>query len=286
MSAQIPQKFGSMPRRLRLGMVGGGAGLIGEVHANGARLSNRWELVAGALSSNAERAKAAGKAWFLAADRCYESYQEMARAEAQRADGIDAVAIVTPNHLHAPVALEFMARGIDVISDKPVTARLDELGPLVAAQEKSKVFFGITYAYASHPMLRQAREMVRAGELGDLRQIHVEYFQDWAIDLTDQAEEIPWRLDPAQTGSSFTVADIGTHAEHLACFASGLQIEALRADFHVTGAAKSLEDTAFMQLRFEGGVPGTLMVSQAMAGSQCGLRLRLCGSKASLDWCQ
>ena len=125
MSAQIPQKFGSMPRRLRLGMVGGGAGLIGEVHANGARLSNRWELVAGALSSNAERAKAAGKAWFLAADRCYESYQEMARAEAQRADGIDAVAIVTPNHLHAPVALEFMARGIDVISDKPVTARLD-----------------------------------------------------------------------------------------------------------------------------------------------------------------
>ena len=286
MSAQIPRKFGSMPRRLRLGMVGGGAGLIGEVHANGARLSNRWELVAGALSSNSERAKAAGKAWFLAADRCYESYQEMARAEAQRADGIDAVAIVTPNHLHAPVALEFMARGIDVISDKPVTARLDELGPLVAAQEKSKVFFGITYAYASHPMLRQAREMVWAGELGDLRQIHVEYFQDWAIDLTDQADEIPWRLDPAQTGSSFTVADIGTHAEHLACFASGLQIEALRADFHVTGAAKSLEDTAFMQLRFEGGVPGTLMVSQAMAGSQCGLRLRLCGSKASLDWCQ
>jgi len=283
----LKQDFPTPSRRLRLGFVGGGQGaLIGQVHANGARLSNRWDIVAGALSSNSERAKASGKAWLLADDRVYSDYLEMARAEAAREDGIEAVSIVTPNHLHAPIAKAFMDVGIDVISDKPLTTTLEEALSLAKAQDDSGVVFGVTYAYSAHVMVRQAQAMVRGGDLGDIRQIHVEYFQDWAMDITDQGDNAPWRLNVAQNGPSFTVGDIGTHAEHLARFVSGLRIEALRADFHVTGQPKALEDTAFMQLRFEGGVPGTLMVSQTMAGSQCGLRLRVCGTKASLEWHQ
>ena len=283
----LKQDFPTPSRRLRLGFVGGGQGaLIGQVHANGARLSNRWDIVAGALSSNSERAKASGKAWLLADDRVYSDYLEMARAEAAREDGIEAVSIVTPNHLHAPIAKAFMDVGIDVISDKPLTTTLEEALSLAKAQDDSGVVFGVTYAYSAHVMVRQAQAMVRCGDLGDIRQIHVEYFQDWAMDITDQGDDAPWRLNVAQNGPSFTVGDIGTHAEHLARFVSGLRIEALRADFHVTGQPKALEDTAFMQLRFEGGVPGTLMVSQTMAGSQCGLRLRVCGTKASLEWHQ
>ena len=210
----------------------------------------------------------------------------MARGEAAREDGIEAVSIVTPNHLHAPIAKAFMDVGIDVISDKPLTTTLEEALSLAKAQDDSGVVFGVTYAYSAHVMVRQAQAMVRGGDLGDIRQIHVEYFQDWAMDITDQGDNAPWRLNVAQNGPSFTVGDIGTHAEHLARFVSGLRIEAVRADFHVTGQPKALEDTAFMQLRFEGGVPGTLMVSQTMAGSQCGLRLRVCGTKASLEWHQ
>lgn len=274
-------------RRLRLGVVGGGhAGSIGEVHANGARLSNRWEVVAGALSSDPERARDAGRRWLLEDGRSYSDYRQMARSEAARADGIEAVAIVTPNHLHAPAALAFMEHGVDIILDKPIAAASGEVPALVAAQRKSGVVFGVTYAYASHAMVRQAREMVRAGEIGDVRQVHVEYFQEWAIDVTDRGQEVPWRLDAASGAASFTVADIGTHAEHLARFVTGLDIEAVNAEFHVTGAPKALEDTAFMQLRLTGGVPGTLLTSQAMAGAQCGLRIRVAGTRASLEWVQ
>ncbi|MCO4836731.1 MAG: Gfo/Idh/MocA family oxidoreductase [Oceanospirillaceae bacterium] len=284
---QIKQDFPPASRRLRLGFVGGGQGaLIGEVHANGARLSNRWDIVAGALSSNPQRAQASGKAWMLDDDRIYSDYQDMAQKEAARADGIEAVSIVTPNHLHAPIAKAFMDVGIDIISDKPLTTSLEEAQSLAKAQARSGVVFGVTYAYSAHIMVRQAQAMVRRGDLGDIRQIHVEYFQDWAMNVTDQGENAPWRLDVAKNGPSFTVGDIGTHAEHLARFVSGLSIEAVRADFHVTGKPKALEDTAFMQLSFAGDVPGTLMVSQAMAGSQCGLRLRVCGTKASLEWHQ
>ncbi len=280
-------EFPPPSRRLRLGFVGGGHGaLIGGVHANGARLSNRWDIVAGALSSSPERAHASGKAWMLADDRIYTDYREMARAEAAREDGIDAVTIATPNYLHSPIAKAFMAAGIDVISDKPLTTTLDDALDLVRLQRETGVIFAVTYAYASHVMVRQAREMVHQGDLGEIRQIHVEYFQDWAMEITDQGDAAPWRMDTSKSGPSFTVGDIGTHAEHLARFVSGLELEAVRANFHVTGAPKSLEDTAFILLRFEGNVPGTLMVSQTMAGSQCGLRIRICGSKASLEWNQ
>jgi predicted dehydrogenase len=274
-------------RPLRLGFVGGGQGaLIGEVHANGARLSNRWTIVAGALSSDPERARQSGAEWMLAPDRVYTDFREMAAREAARPDGIDAVAIATPNHLHHPVAAAFMDAGIDIISDKPLTTNLGDALDLVRRQKESGLVFAVTYAYASHVMVRQAREMIRSGMLGDIRQVHVEYFQEWALGLTDEGGGAPWRLDPVKVGPAFTVGDIGTHAFHLACFATGLQAERVRAQFHVSGKPKALEDTAFMHLEFEGGVPGTLMVSQAAAGTQCGLRLRVFGTLAGLEWDQ
>lgn len=274
-------------RPLRLGFVGGGRGaLIGEVHANGARLSNRWAIVAGALSSDPERARQSGVEWMLPPDRVYTDFREMAAREAARDDGIDAVAIATPNHLHHAVATAFMDAGIDIISDKPLTTNLADALDLVRRQKESGLVFAVTYAYASHVMVRQAREMIRSGMLGDIRQVHVEYFQEWALGLTDAGGGAPWRLDPAKVGPAFTVGDIGTHAFHLACFATGLHAERVRAQFHVSGRPKALEDTAFMHLAFEGGVPGTLMVSQAAAGTQCGLRLRVFGTLAGLEWNQ
>jgi predicted dehydrogenase len=218
--------------------------------------------------------------------RTYTDYRDMAAAEAARDDGIDAVAIVTPNHLHAPVARAFMDAGIDVICDKPVAATLPDALDLRQRRADSGLVFGVTYPYASHVMARQMREMVRDGAVGEIRQVHVEYFQEWAIEVVAAGASGPWRLDPARSGPAFTVADIGTHAEHLVRFVTGRPIEALRAEFHVTGSPKPMEDTAFMHLRLAGGVPGTLMVSQALAGSHCALRLRVCGTKATLDWDQ
>jgi predicted dehydrogenase len=285
-TASIP-RFPPPSRLLRLGFVGGGEGaLIGEVHANGARLSNRWQIVAGALSSDPERARRSAAAWMLAPDRAYADFREMAARETARPDGIDAVVIATPNHLHHAVAAAFMDAGIDIISDKPLTTNLDDALDLVRRQRESGLVFGVTYAYASHVMVRQIREMIRAGMLGEIRQIHVEYFQEWAIDLTDEEGKRPWRLDPAKVGNAFSVGDIGTHAAHLASFATAKDIEEVRALFHVSGKPKALEDTAFMHLRFEGGTPGTLMVSQAAAGTQCGLRLRVFGTQAGLEWNQ
>jgi predicted dehydrogenase len=278
-------RFPAPSRLLRLGFVGGGEGaLIGEVHANGARLSNRWQIVAGALSSDSERAQRSGKKWMLSPDRIYTDFREMAAAEAKRGDGIDAVCIATPNHLHHPVAAAFLDHGVDVISDKPLTTNLADALDLVRRQRETGLVFGVTYAFAAHVMARQAREMIRAGMLGQIRQVHVEYFQEWAIDVTDKDATKPWRLDPARVGPAFTVFDIGPHAQHLASFVTGLELNEVRAMFAVSGKPKELEDTAFMHLRFAGEIPGTLMVSQAAAGTQCGLRLRVFGTKAGLEW--
>ena len=273
-------------RRLRLGMVGGGRGaFIGEVHANGARLSNRFDIVAGALSSDPERARASAAEWMIAPDRAYTDYRDMAVAEARRSDGIEAVAITTPNSSHHGVAAAFMAEGIDVICDKPLTSALPDALDLVRRQKETGLVFAVTYVYSAHAMVRQMREMVSAGAVGRIRQIHVEYFQEWALKRPATVSPgAAWRMDPARSGPAFTTGDIGTHAHHLAAFVTGLELEKVRADFHVAGYDKPLEDTAFVHLRFAGGVPGTMMVSQAAAGTHCGLRLRVFGEEGLLDW--
>lgn len=278
----------SKGRKLRLGVVGGGAGaFIGQVHARGARLSDRWEIVAGALSSRAQVAQSSGRDWGLAPDRTYSDWREMALSEAARRDGIDAVAITVPNHLHYPVAMAFMEAGIDVISDKPLVNTLDEARGLIAKQRETGLFFGVTYSFAAHAMVRQARQMVREGAIGRVTQIHVEYFQELALLPAEAAwSGTPWRQDPAKVGGAATTADIGTHAHHLAEFVSGLRMTRLRAEFHRLGAEQPLEDTAFVTCRFEGDVPGTIVVSQAMAGASCALRIRVSGSDGTLEWDQ
>lgn len=281
-------KFPPARRRLRLGIVGGGQGsFIGKVHARGARLSNRWEVVAGALSSRPEIALQSGREWLLDDDRIYSDYHEMAVREAKREDGIDAVAITTPNRTHYDIACAFMEKGINVISDKPLTTTLSDALDLVRRQKETGLVFGVTYAYAANAMVRQARAMIRQGLLGELRQIHVEYFQEWAMVPPDQAGPgAIWRVNPDLVGRAFTTGDIGTHCHHLGTFVSGLPMDCVRAEFHTLGPPKQLEDTAFMHVRYDGGVPGTIMISQVAAGTHCGFRIRIFGDQASIEWDQ
>jgi predicted dehydrogenase len=280
--------FPAAGRRLRLGVVGGGRGaFIGEVHALGAKLSNRWDVVAGALSSDPEIARRSGEDWLLPPDRVYGSFQEMAEREAARPDGIDAVAITTPNFNHYAICVAFMDRGIDIICDKPLTTSLADALDLVRRQRQTGLVFGVTHGFAAHAMVRQAREMVKAGELGPIRQVHVEFVQDWAmLPPAPEAKGARWRIDPAKSGPVFTTGDVGTHAHHLACFVTGMEMTRLRAELHVCGAPKPLDDTAFMMVRYEDEVPGTLWVSQAASGNDGALRLRVYGEKAGLEWDQ
>ena len=222
-----------VPRRIRLGMVGGGQGaFIGAVHRIAARMDDRYELVAGALSANPERARASAAELHIAPERAYSDYRAMAQVESQRPDGIDAVSIVTPNHLHAPIALAFLEAGIHVICDKPLSSTLSDAQALVAAVRASHCLFALTHNYSGYPMVRQARAMVAAGDLGDIRLVHAEYVQDWLstpLEASGQ-KQAAWRVDPAQAGAGGSLGDIGTHAEHLARFISGQQVQEVCAD--------------------------------------------------------
>jgi predicted dehydrogenase len=275
--------------RIRLGMVGGGQGaFIGAVHRLAARMDDQYVLVAGALASEAARAKASGKELSLDPDRIYTDYRTMAKAEAARDDGIEAVAIVTPNHLHFPVAKAFMEAGIHVICDKPLVNTSKEAKALLALQNRTKVIFALTHNYSGYPMIRQARDMVRRGEVGAIRVIQAEYPQDW---LTTNLEatghkQAAWRTDPSQSGAGGSVGDIGTHAYQLACFVSGLALDELAADLSSFVEGRVLDDNANILLRFKGGARGMLWASQVAPGNENGLKLRVYGTKAGLEWTQ
>jgi predicted dehydrogenase len=275
------------PRQLRLGIVGGGGGgFIGPVHAIAARMDNRYRLVAGALSSRPEVARESGAAWFLPPDRSYADFREMARAEAARPDGAEVVAITTPNHSHHAIARAFLDAGIHVICDKPLTTTLDDALDLEARAAQTGLGFYVTHAFAAYPMVRQARAMIAAGQLGQVNAVHVEFLGDW---LTVPPGEEPvegWRTDPARSGPGGAIADIGTHAFHLARFVSGLEATALAADLRSTHPLRRLDDTAHLLLKFDGGATGTLIVSQAAPGNPCGLRIRVYGAAGGLEWRQ
>ncbi|MDT3378440.1 Gfo/Idh/MocA family oxidoreductase [Labrys neptuniae] len=275
-------------RRLRLGFVGGGrGGQVGAWHAAGARLSNRWDIVAGALSADPATARASGRDWFLADDRIYDDYRTMAQHEAARPDGIDAVSICTPNHTHYDIARAFLEAGVNVICDKPLTTSLDEAKALMTLERDTGLVFGVTYAFAFHAMVRQARHMILAGRIGRVRQVHVEYFQEWScLEEKPAGGELPWRQDPARVGRASAISDIGTHAFHLASYVTAEPIVELRADLHVCGPARGLEDTAFINIRLAGGAPGTLLVTQVAPGNYCALRLRVYGERGGIEWDQ
>jgi len=275
---------------IRLGMVGGGKdAFIGGVHRIAARIDGQFALVAGALSSTPAKARESGQALGLAADRCYGSYEEMARAEAARPDGIQAVSIVTPNHMHAGPAMAFLKRGIHVICDKPLTATMEQADELAAAIRAAKALFILTHNYTGYPMIRQARGMVAAGDLGKLRVVQVEYPQDWltdAVETTGTNKQAEWRTDPARSGAGGSIGDIGTHAHNLACFVTGLQVETLAADLQSFVPGRRVDDNAHILLRFAGGARGMLWSSQVAPGNENGLRLRVYGEKGGLEWAQ
>lgn len=275
--------FPRLNRRLRLGVVGGGR--ISVTQAQAARMTGLWDVVAGALSSDPETAKMRGKDWYMAPDRCYASFEEMAAAESARSDGVDAVMVTTPNHMHFPAAKAFLEAGIAVLCDKPLTNGQKEADTLVDLVSRSEQVFGVSYVMSCFPMVRQAREIVAAGTLGKINQIHVEFMQDWMVpDDVAEAPHVRWRLDPAKSGLTSCTGDIGTHAAHLAQFVSGLAMTNLRAEMHVCGAPKALEDTVFMATRYSGRVPGTLMATRLASGNRGGLRLRIFGSLGGLEW--
>ena len=277
------------PRRIRLGMVGGGRGaFIGGVHRMAARLDDRYELVAGALSSDAARAAASAAELHIAPQRSYADYADMARREAAREDGIDVVAIVTPNHLHGRIASAFLDAGIDVICDKPMTTTLAEALALVAKVRDTQRLFALTHNYSGYPMVRQAREMVAAGELGELRVIQAEYPQDWlSTDLeTTGQKQASWRVDPVQAGAGGSLGDIGSHAEHLARFISGLELAQVSADLKTFIPGRRLDDNCHVLLRYTNGARGMLWSSQVAPGNENALRVRVYGSKAGLAFSQ
>ena len=246
-----------MPDRIRLGMVGGGKdAFIGAVHRIASRIDDHFELVAGALSSTPEKSRASGEA--LSIPRVYDAFKAMAIREARLKNGIEAVSIVTPNHLHYAVAREFLKRGIHVICDKPLTSNLPDAKKLVKAAEASGAIFVLTHNYTGYPMVRQARQMVTNGDIGKIRVVQVEYPQDW-LSVEQDFKQAEWRTDPARSGAGGSTGDIGTHAFNLACFITGLEVESLAADIQAFVPGRLVDDNAHVMLRFHGGARGMLL---------------------------
>jgi predicted dehydrogenase len=276
-------------RKLRMGMVGGGPGaFIGPVHRIAAELDGKIELVAGAFSQSAQKSKAAGESYKIDPTRAYASYEKMITAERGRADKIDFVAVVTPNHLHLPVTKAALAAGFPVMSDKPATATYGEAVELEKAVAAAGLPYGLTHTYAGYALVRDAREICASGRLGKIRKIAVEYLQGWLskpIESSGQ-KQASWRSDPALSGPGGCIGDIGVHAFHLAEYVTGLQVTALDATLLSVVPGRRVDDDCTALLRYDNGANGVLMTSQIAAGEGNGLRLRVYGEAGSLDWLQ
>ena len=275
--------------RIRLGMVGGGEGaFIGAVHRIASRIDDQYELVAGALSSTPEKARRSGEALGLAEDRIYDDYESMAKAEAKRADGIEAVAIVTPNNVHAGPTYAFLKAGVHVICDKPLTVSLAEARKMQAAVEKSGRIFALTHNYTGYPLVRRMREMIRAGDLGEIRLVQVEYPQDWLTGPTETTgnKQAEWRVDPKRSGAGGALGDIGTHAFNLADYVTGLDLAELAADLTSFGPGASSTTTSRSCCATPTARAAALWASQVAPGNENGLRLRVYGTKGGLHWVQ
>jgi len=280
-----------MARKLRMGMIGGGTGsFIGDVHRRAAAIDGMIDLVCGAFSSNEEKSKASGEALYLPEDRCYGSFEEMILKEKELPEGVrmDFVSIVTPNHMHFPPAKFALEHGFHVVCDKPMTLTLEEALALETIVEKSGKLFALTHNYTGHPMVKQARAMVAKGDLGTIRKIQVQYLQGWlstAVEQTGQ-KQASWRVDPKRSGIGGALGDIGTHAENLAEYITGLKIEELAADLGKFGEGRVLDDDGNLLLRMENGAKGTMSISQIALGEENNLAIKVYGEKGSLEWHQ
>ena len=276
-------------RVFRYAMVGGGQGaFIGGVHRMAMALDGRYALVAGALSSDPERARASGRELGLADDRNHARWQDLLEDELKRPRGerIDVVCIVTPNHLHYEVARAFTEAGFHVVCDKPLCHTGEQADELVQLSRRRGTVFGVTYNYTGYPMVRQAREMVKSGALGPLRKVVVEYHQGWLARNVESNKQAEWRLDPQRSGIAGAMGDIGSHAENLVATVTGLQVESLCADLTSFGAGRTLDDDASLLLRFAGGARGAMLASQIESGCENDLRLRVSGTLGTLIWRQ
>jgi predicted dehydrogenase len=280
-----------MKRKLKAGMVGGGReAFIGGVHRMAMRLDGQIELVAGAFSSNPEKSRLSGEDLLLDPNRVYPDYKTMVERELKLPVGerIDFVSIVTPNRTHVPVAKAFLEAGFNVVCDKPLSFNLEEALDLEKVVKKTGKVFALTHNYTGYPMVKEAREFVRKGDLGDLLKVVVEYPQGWLINLVEEEgnKGAAWRTDPEQAGASSCVGDIGTHAENLTRYITGLEIDELCAEFTTFVKGRRLEDDANFLIRFKGGAKGVLYASQISVGEENDINIRVYGTKASLEWHQ
>ena len=276
-------------RKLRMGLIGGGQGaFIGRVHATAAILDNRAQVVAGALSSNPEKAKASAPDYDIPAERAYGSYKEMVAAEAKRADKIDFVSVATPNHTHFEIAKAFAEAGFNVICDKPMTFDLKQAEQLAEAVKKSGVVFALTHNYTGYPLVRQARAMVQAGELGDINAIRASYIQGWLRSRLKKSgqKQASWRTDPKQSGAAGCFGDIGTHAYNLSRFISGLIPEQISCLLKIFEPGRALDDYGVAAIRYQNGALGTVTASQITHGRENDIWIEVDGTKGSLEWHQ
>ena len=280
-----------MSRKIRMGMIGGGRGaFIGNVHRMAAALDGQIELVCGAFSSNAEKSKLSGEDFFLNPNRVYGSYSEMIEKEKELSEGerMDFVSIVTPNHVHFGPAKMALENGFHVVCDKPLSFNLEEAETLKNLVNDSGLIFALTHNYTGHPMVKQAKQMIKHNELGKIRKVVVEYPQGWLstkVEATDQ-KQAAWRTDPTKSGIAGAMGDIGTHAENLAEYITGLKISSICADISTLVTGRQLDDDGSVLLRFDNGARGILFASQICAGEENALSIRVYGEKGGLEWHQ
>jgi len=278
---------GKEQEKVRFGMVGGGKGaFIGGVHRRAAQFDGAAELVAGCFSRDYEVTKETGEELGLDADRLYESYSEMAEKEADREDGIDFVSVVTPNNSHYEISKAFLKKGFNLMCEKPLTWEVEESEELVQLAEENECLFCVDYSYSGYPMVKQAREMVKRGDIGEVRVVMAEYPQDW-LAIPPEQEELQlstWRTDPEIAGKSNCIGDIGSHVEHTVSYITGLEIESLAADLTTFIQGEELEDNGQVMLKYKNGASGMYWASQIAVGHDNGLKVRVFGSRGGIEW--
>jgi len=279
-----------MKKKLRLGMIGGGQGaFIGAVHRLSARMDDKYEFLAGCLSSTPEKAELSAKELGLDLTRSYPDYKTMAEQESQRDDGVEVVSIVTPNHMHAGPAIEFLNKGIHVICDKPMTATMDDAHELMRAIKSSKAHFFLTHNYSGYPVIREMRSLVKNGELGNLRIVKGAYLQGWLGSKEEDSgsnKQAEWRTDPKRSGAAGAVGDIGSHTMHLLEFVTGLKCESVAADLTTFVQGRQLDDDASIMIRMSENVKGNLSISQIATGQENNFTISIYGEKGALHWAQ
>jgi len=275
--------------KIRYGMIGGGQGaFIGDVHRKSIALDSMTELVAGCFSRSVENTMETGKTWGISPDRCYKTYEEMAEAEGKRPDKIDFVVIVTPNNTHFAIAKAFLNQGIHVACDKPLTFEVAEAQELANIAEKNKLLFAVTYTYTGYPAVKQIREMISKGEIGEIRFVNAEYPQEWLATALEKtgSKQAGWRVDPSQSGKANCVGDIGSHVENMVSYMTGLRIKSLCARLDKFVEGRVLDDNASIMVEYETGAKGLYWSSQIAVGYDNALRVRIFGAKGTIEWSQ